>query len=91
VVIALLLVRWAAGEKCFSALNGTVGGTELAVGQEGQVVGWSEPFDRDRIAMEFNGRRVNVLNSQISASAQTAERPVLKNKISSCSCVCGPE
>jgi hypothetical protein len=79
-LLALVLGVWTAGEKGFSAHDGTVGGTELAVGQEGQVVSWSEPFDRDRIAVEFNGRRGNVLNSQISASAQTAEQPVLKIK-----------
>ena len=74
--VAELPGGWAAGEKCFSALNGTVGDTQLSVGQEGKVVGWSEPFDRDQVAVEFNGRRVNVLPSQISASMQTAERPV---------------
>ena len=72
--VAELPAGWAAGEKCFSALTGTVGGTELAVGQEGQVVGWSEPFDCDRIAVEFNGRRVNVLNSEIQTVSRCSGR-----------------
>jgi uncharacterized membrane protein YgcG len=72
--VAELPAGWAAGEKCFSALTGTVGGTELAVGQEGQVVGWSEPFDCDRIAVEFNGRRVNVLNSEIQSVSRCSGR-----------------
>ena len=72
--VAELPAGWAAGEKCFSALDGTVGGTELAVGQEGQVVGWSEPFDCDRIAVEFNGRRVNVLNSEIQTVSRCSGR-----------------
>jgi len=62
---------WAIDQVCFSIADMP---GKAVIGQPGNILGWSKPFDRDEIRAKFGGREVNVLLSQI----ETVEQQKLK-------------
>ena len=69
--VADLTNGWISNQTCFSAVD--VAG-EVAIGQSGRVMGWSKPFDRDKLMVDFNGQHVNVLLSQLKSAEQFREK-----------------
>jgi hypothetical protein len=58
---------WVVNQTCFHIVD--LPG-EVSAGQPGRVLGWSKPFDREKILSDFGGRQLNVLVSQIQKAEQ---------------------
>ena len=58
---------WTVKQMCFSVVE--LPG-EVSVGQSGAVMGWSTPFDCDKIMADFGGHQVNVQLNQIETVEQ---------------------
>jgi len=58
---------WAVKQSCFSAVE--IPG-ELSIGQPGSVLGWSKPFDCDKIMVDFGDCHMNVQLNQIETADQ---------------------
>lgn len=56
---------WAVKQTCFSNVEID---HSISTGQSGTVMGWSKPFDRGMIMVDFGGRQVNMLLSQIDSA-----------------------
>jgi len=55
-------------QACFSAVE--LPDEDVAVGQSGAVIGWSNPFQHDKIMVKFEGSVVNLLPSQLQTPEQ---------------------
>lgn len=64
---------WAVHQTCFAVVE--IAG-EVTTGQKGTAVGWSKPFDREKILADFGGRQVNVPLSQIETNEERLNRLV---------------
>ena len=64
---------WTVYQTCSSVVEVS---EEITAGQPGQVLGWSKPFDRDKIMVDFSGYRVNVLLNQIEGEKEHQQRLV---------------
>ena len=60
-------------QTCFAVVE--IAG-EVTTGQKGTAVGWSKPFDREKILADFGGRQVNVPLSQIETNEERLNRLV---------------
>lgn len=59
---------WTVKETCYFVDDEAPG--EVSVGKPGLVMGWSTPFDRNKILVYFDEREVNVLLSQIETAKE---------------------
>jgi len=59
---------WAVNQTCFAVVD--LSTDEIITGQKGIVLGWSKPFDREKIMADFGGRHMNVLLSYIETTDQ---------------------
>ena len=62
---------WAANQVCYALVQ--LPG-EISAGQSGIVLGWSKPFDRDKILADFGGRHLNVQLNQIETEKERQRR-----------------
>ena len=76
--VADLPDNWTVKQSCISVVE--LPG-EVSIGQSGSVVGWSKPFDCDKIMVEFGGRQVNVHLIQIETMEQFKVRQFLLHEM----------
>jgi len=62
---------WAVNQTCFALVKLS---DEISTGQSGRVLGWSKPFDSDKIMAQFGDIQVNVLLGQLETEIERRKR-----------------
>lgn len=68
---------WIVHQTCFCLAQIP---NEVVLGQPGRIIGWSKPFDRDKLMVEFDGHPVNVLLSQIETPEHFKEKTIQEHE-----------